>query len=145
MLDSLTIDTKRMFMATLGDASAAKFDFLHAGRSGNRVGVNRMHCRPFHPHGKKLVEAGLMRLERDGLPSSRHTALVITDKGLEELTRMEKKLAKFLRSIGDREPHPTPLPGQHVYTHPSRGSAIARARRTAAIGFLKARPVIQPG
>lgn len=91
-------------LCTLGEESAAKIDFLRAGARQDpdtgrfvAVGVNRRHCRPLHPYGARLVRDGLMRLVRAGSDRSRNSALVITDKGLTELARLEKRLAKRAR------------------------------------------------
>lgn len=77
---------------TVGDATAARYDFLAAAAKGGSIGVNRRHCRPLHPHGLRLVKDGLMTLSRSGSKSCRHTALHITEKGLAELARLRKRL-----------------------------------------------------
>lgn len=94
-----------MSTAPFGDYTRAKLDFLAAGRqridpeTGRRggVGVNRMHCRPLAPHGQRMVRDGLMRIDREGMPSCRHTVLIITDAGLEELARLERRAARRAR------------------------------------------------
>jgi hypothetical protein len=99
---------------------AAKLDYLSAGRSridpetGLRggVGVNRTHCRPLHPYGMKMIKDGLMRLTRSGRPSSKHSALIITNEGLEELARLEKRANAHARKYASQDVAPgAQLPG----------------------------------
>lgn len=81
---------------TVGQHTAARYDFLQAGERGHEtgggVGVNRRHCRPLHPYGQRLVEEGLMTIHRQGTKSCAHTSLRITEKGLAELARLRKRL-----------------------------------------------------
>lgn len=135
-------------LATVGDATAAKIDFLRAGsRVGPEtgktrpVGVNRMHCRPLHPHGKRLVDEGLMRLVRSGTKKSQHTALVITEAGRAELVRLEKRLARRARKDAGQR-----ALGGYVQPRGKSGSSFPavqpsgqerRRRRAEAIAFSK--------
>jgi hypothetical protein len=116
---------------------AAKLDYLSAGRNridpetGVRggVGVNRTHCRPLHPYGMKMIKEGLMRLTRSGGGSrTKHSALVITDKGLEELARLEKRAAAQSRKFASQEPAPGTA---------GPGAASRRKACFAAIAFGK--------
>jgi hypothetical protein len=91
-----------------GAYTVAKLDFLSAARATegeehHPVGVNRRWCRQLQPYGQRMVNDGLMTLHRDGgLGKARHTFLCITDKGLEELERLEKKMAARERKFGER-------------------------------------------
>lgn len=134
MLDTLSRTHLNSLLASLGTPTAAKFDFLYAGRNETPVGVNRRHCRQLHPHGKALVDAGLMRMTRDGTPSSRHTALIITEKGQAELARLTKKVENTLKRHGTptyEEPH------KGAKRFSLRSPADAKAAKTRAIAFVK--------
>jgi len=95
--------------AAFGDYTRAKLDFLAAARAridpetGCRggVGVNRRHCRPLAPHGLRMVRDGLMQMTRDGQRLSRYSALVITDAGLAELARIERRQKRQARRHAD--------------------------------------------
>lgn len=89
-----------------GAYTVAKLDFLSASRPSegedpHHVGVNRQWCRALHPYGQRMVNDGLMTLHRDGPGKARHTFLCITQKGLDELARLEKRKAARERKFGE--------------------------------------------
>lgn len=91
----------------VGAYTGAKLDFLGTARDRidpetgkGQICVNRMYCRPLHPHGQKMVQDGLMTIAREGLGKCRHTFLTITQKGLDELDRLEKIEARRARKHG---------------------------------------------
>lgn len=138
----------RKLLATVGEYTAAKLDFLAAGKAridpetGERgaIYVNHMHCRPLHPHGMRMVKAGLFEIDRGGLSSSRHTRLVITDAGLAELARLEKRLARAERRHGSEETgYVRPGTGRKPVFR-QRSKAERDALRTRAIAWLKSAP-----
>lgn len=122
---------------TFGEYTSAKLDFLAAAgtridpETGARgtIGVNRRHCRPLHPHGLRMVRDGLMKISRNTSMTlrCRHTVLTITDDGVAELARLQKREAKTQRR---HEMSAPPMPQK------SR-SAIVKSRQTRAIAFMK--------
>ena len=134
----------RKFLATVGEYTAAKIDYLGAGRdhidpeTGRRggVGVNSNHCRPLHPHGQRMIQEGLMTLERIGTDRCRHTVMVITDKGLAEIDRLEHRLRKKERRHGN-DPTGYVRPGSTRKTFPPIAPVdVQIARRARARAWL---------
>ncbi|MFZ3584567.1 hypothetical protein ACOI1H_20745 [Loktanella sp. DJP18] len=125
--------------APFGDYTTAKLDYLAAAskridaETGERGGiaVNRMHARPLHPHGLRMIRDGLMRIARHDsfTKTCRHTVLVITDDGLAELARLNRRAAKIQRRDDAQTPTLDALKRPRI-------PAIIRARKTRAIAFL---------
>lgn len=138
----------KLHTGTFGEYSAAKFDFLSAGadridpETGERggVGVNYNHCRPLHPHGYRMMREGLMRLERHSRGGGKCfiSVLVITDAGLAELARLQKRAAKRARRHEEGRDLVDMRFGRQRKGTPVRRSKFSQGRLTQAIAFSKA-------
>ena len=74
----------------VGEFTQAKIQFLQAAMRRAGHGINRKNCRPLHPHGKRLLDEGLLTLRREDI-MPRYSYVMITDKGIAELRRLEQK------------------------------------------------------
>lgn len=99
-------------LITGGAYTVAKMDYLSASykedEPARAIAVNRMHARPLHPHGKRMIADGLMTLSRMGTKSSKHSALTITQAGIEELNRLRKRQAARDRKFAQNPKTPAP-------------------------------------
>lgn len=130
-----------------GDYSAAKLDYLSAAadridpETGERrgVGVNYNHCRPLHPHGYKMMRDGLMRLERYSRGGGKcfMSALVITDAGLAELARLQKRAGKRARRHNEGRDVVDARFGRQAKGTPVRRIKFSKDRLARAIAFSK--------
>lgn len=135
----------RTLLSTVGSYTAAKIDFLDAARAridletGRREGirVNAQHCRPLHPHGQKMVEDGLMKVRRTSAlgPRTSYTTLVITDKGLDELGRLENRMRK--REKRHANTNFQPPRQRRSKLSPAKVIQTRNERRAKAIALLK--------
>jgi len=77
--------------STLRTTAQERLAYLERAERGG--GVNRSHCPPFAPMGKRLAREGLLTLVR-AQTSVRcsHSTLALTDKGRMALTKLRKRL-----------------------------------------------------
>lgn len=94
--------------APFGDYTRAKLDYLaHAQRMmaldnethQGSIAVNIKWCRPLHPYGMRMVRDGFFTLSRRGGTGRKSSAkrmsfLTITEEGLAELSRLQRRARK---------------------------------------------------